>query len=111
MLTPSYSSDCANSAHAAHEAYARTHVVAFWRMMATERRHRLLEAATADGGGAVDRRTWGGTRFQEAFAHAGGDGSLDRFLGVRDLYEHFEGRRDTRQRDVVRSLRILADCA
>ena len=39
MVTPAYSADCANVEHAAHEGYARTCVVAYWRHMPTAERH------------------------------------------------------------------------
>ena len=35
MVTPNLSADCANVTHARHEMYARTCVVAYWRLMPT----------------------------------------------------------------------------
>ena len=40
-----------------------------------------------------DRKFWGGSVFEHPLPHAGAEASdLDRYLGVRDLYEKFEGR-------------------
>ena len=49
MVTPSFSADCACTTHARHEMYARTCVVAFWRLIGRERRLRLFREAVVDG--------------------------------------------------------------
>ena len=54
MITPAYSADCANVDHASHEGYARAAVVAYWRHMATERRHAMIADVMATGVKAVD---------------------------------------------------------
>ena len=96
MVTPSFSADCANVAHARHNEYARMCVVAFWRLIATSHR----ETLRTDCGRAslvdvlVDERLRGGTCFERPLPHAGFPGR-DRFLGVRDLVLKFDGRWDT----------------
>ncbi len=89
QITPSFSAECAAVGHERHEAYARAYVIAFWRHMATLDRYRMIRA-----GGGGDRRKWGGTLFEQPPEHAGAEASvLDRYLGVQDLYEAFEGPR------------------
>ena len=90
MVTPGYSADASSVMDSRHEAYARMCVVAFWRMMSTERRYRTIEAAGLD----ADMRRWGGSVFEESSTHAGAQPSeMDRFLGIRDLVMAFDGRR------------------
>ena len=48
MVTPSLSSDCAWVEHDKHDVYARCCVVAFWRLMPTERRYKMIESAGFD---------------------------------------------------------------
>ena len=45
MVTPAHSSDCANVEHDRHAAFARTCVVAYWRMLPTRERYALLPEA------------------------------------------------------------------
>ena len=92
---------CADTAHAQHEAYARAQVVAYWRMIPTEERWRILfdflgvrEAAR----GTVDTRTWGGTQFVW---------HVDRALGVQDLVMKFDGGRDRRGRETGWAMGLL----
>ena len=42
MVTPTFSADCANVKHDRHEAYARTAVVAYWRLMPTGARREAI---------------------------------------------------------------------
>ena len=97
MVTPAYSADCANVEHVCHENYARSCVIAFWRHMDRRERHQMIEEVMQHDVKAVDRVLWGGTKFEHPFEHAvaGGLSELDRHLGVRDLYDKFEGKRDT----------------
>ena len=97
MVTPAYSADCANVEHACHENYARSCVVAFWRHMATRERHAMIEEAMQRDVVAVDRVFWGATKFEHPFEHVVGAvrSELDEHLGVRDLFDKFEGKRDT----------------
>jgi len=93
MVTPSYSADCANVAHACHESYARVAVIAYWRHMSTKKRHEMIENAMSTGVKAIDRVYWGASKFEPEPDHAAAP-ELDRHLGVRDLYDRFEGRGD-----------------
>ena len=85
MVTPALRADAARVDHGSHGVYARTCVVAFWRMMATKARYELLEGMTT----ARDRRRWGGSFFEEPAEHAGFP-LADRLLGVRDLVAQFD---------------------
>ena len=88
QVTPGFSADCARVDHELHEAYARKCVLAFWRLMPTRERYEMCRVS----GSAVDVRRFGGTLFEQLPVHAGGGPSLlDRFLGLQDLYEAFEG--------------------
>ena len=83
MVTPAISSNAAQVDHPRHAFYARTCVVAFWRMMSTSRRYALMEHV-ADL--HKDHRRWGGSWFEDPVMHAGESPSLlDRHLGVFDL--------------------------
>ena len=87
QVTPSYSADCAAIDHDLHEAYARTNVLAYWRLMPTLERNRMAYSRQT----AVDHRKCGSTLLEEPPVHAGGEPSdLDRFLGFGDLFEAFE---------------------
>ena len=91
MVTPSFSADCANVKHDAHERYARCCVVAHWRHMPTRLRHELLRVAVEEGRVRGSRvRLWGGTVFAELSHHAAGSDEHDRFLGVKDLLRKFD---------------------
>jgi len=96
MPTPGISADCANVAHARHEAYARTCVVAYWRLMPTARRHAMLAAAITAGElqASTDKRRWGATVFLDpSLARRAVEGQVQmarRFLGVQDLYQEFD---------------------
>ncbi len=90
MVTPCMSANCAQSMDPRHESYARMCVVAFWRLMPTSERYKLL--TTVQGIDAVDRRRYGSTIFEEPHVVAGFP-LKDRYLGVRDLVEAFEGSR------------------
>ena len=87
MVTPSFSADCASVLSDRHSDYARTAVIAHWRMMPTdERRRRLAERASLEPSRLAvsdPRRTmeWGSTVFREV----GG-----RLLGVEDLFRKFD---------------------
>ena len=101
MVTPSFPSDCAFVGHDRHEAFARTCVVAFWRLMPTKERYEAI--AKMLGTGAMldvdaDRRRWGGTCFEEEAPHAGSEPSLlDRWLGVQDLVKAFDAGKHQRR--------------
>ena len=76
MVSPGYSADAAAVVDSRHDSYARMCVVAFWRMMPTERRYRMIEAAGLD----ADVRRWGGSVFEDPTVHAGaGLSEMDRF--------------------------------
>jgi len=94
-VKPGYSADCANVAHHMHEAYARMCVVAFWRLMPTVDRHKLIGDGVRRGFffEAADMRRWGATPLVARMPQAGFAESV-RFLGVRDLVGAFDGRRD-----------------
>ena len=87
LVTPAYSSDCANVTHPRHEDYARMCVVADWRHMPTAERHELIHAQMP---GAVDPLLYGGTVFEAPLAHAAAP-VLDRYLGAFDLVLKFDG--------------------
>jgi len=90
MVSPGFSADAASVVDSRHEGYARMCVVAFWRLMPTERRYRMIEAVGLD----ADVRRWGGSVFDEPSVHAGAALSeMDRYLGIRDLVMAFDGRR------------------
>ena len=93
MVTPGYGADVANVEHACHEAYARSAVIAYWRHMATERRHDALQREMAKSQRplcAHDRILWGATPFRDPLPHALAP-EEDAYLGTRDLYMKFEG--------------------
>jgi len=84
MVTPCYSADCANVQHSAHAAYAKTCVIAYWRLMPTQMRHALYRNVHVEPllGPAVGDWVLGGTDLKDQRC----------FLGVHDLYQQFEGR-------------------
>lgn len=88
QVTPGFSADCSCVTHGMHEAYARRCVVAFWRLMPTIERMKLARGPL---GPAYDGRLLGSTRLQAPYIH-GGPPELDRFLGIGDLYNAFDGR-------------------
>ena len=67
MVTPAISSNAAQVDHPRHAFYARTCVVAFWRMMSTSRRYALMEHVPDLH---KDHRRWGGSWFEDPFMHA-----------------------------------------
>ena len=84
MVTPGFSADCANVKDDRHEAYARTAVVAYWRLMSTEARHEAImkhQYLRQEDLATTDTRTWGATVFV---------GPFGRFLGVQDLVWKFD---------------------
>ncbi|MGB1141216.1 MAG: AAA family ATPase, partial [Halioglobus sp.] len=88
MVTPSFSADCASVLSARHAEYARSCVVAFWRLMPTEERlsklrDRRLLSSVVQG---RDPPEWGASTFTQP---------ADRYLGVQDLVHKF----DTPRRD------------
>ena len=94
MVTPAFSADCANVSHDRHEAYARTAVVAYWRLMPTQKRHEAImehQYLRAEDLATTDRRTWGTTEFAAP---------MGRFLGVQDLVRQFDGRKDRAGKEV-----------
>ena len=96
MVTPSFSADCANVDHKNHENYARAAVVAYWRLMSTEERTRMVRAETETGRRrAIDECFIGGTRFEHPPRRVL-DPAADRFLGTSDLFMKFEGGRRSR---------------
>ena len=58
QVTPGHSAACAGVGDSGHEGYARTCVIAYWRMVPTLRRYQMIEEAGWD----VDVRRWGGQR-------------------------------------------------
>ena len=89
MVTPGVSADCANVTHARHEMYARTCVVAYWRLMPKKDRHDLYKRALLKG---VDEPCLGGTEFKTPFFAPGTGFDVGRYLGVQDLVAAFDGR-------------------
>ena len=91
MVTPNVSADCANVTHARHEMYARTCVVAYWRMMPTKERHELYDQAWVK---QVPGRRWrlGGTELKMPFFARDGGFDVGRYLGYQDLVAEFDGR-------------------
>jgi len=90
MVTPCYSADCANVEHPIHASYAKCAVIAHWRHMATERRKTLVCKYMKEYGKARSDVFIGGTAFEDPKLNARNPNE-ERFLGVRDLYEKFEG--------------------
>ena len=99
-VTPAMSADCANISDARHEMYARTAVVAYWRLMPTAERHELARQARGLRLEALDERLLGGTVFERPMEHAGFPES-NRFLGIRDLVMKFDGFKTRRGRKEV----------
>ena len=83
-VTPAMSADCANISDARHEMYARTAVVAHWRLMPTAERHDLARRARGLRLEALEERLLGGTVLDRPMEHAGFPEN-DRFLGIKDL--------------------------
>ena len=87
IVTPSLSADCASVLSDRHSDYARTAVVAHWRLMPTdERRRRLqarcvLEGARLDQSDALRSIEWGASQFRSV---------PGRLLGVQDLVQKFD---------------------
>ena len=106
MVTPCFSADCANVEHPNHEAYARGAVIAYWRHMATAKRHAMIWEQFDTGVKAVAATCFGATDFVEPFANAGFPDE-DRYLGIRDLYAKFEGVRGRRGVDEGWGLALL----
>ena len=67
--------------------------------MSTAKRHEMIAKEMSKGMRSIDRVFWGGSAFEPEPCHAAAP-ELDRHLGVRDLYEMFEGRRDKRGNEV-----------
>ena len=94
MVTPSFSADSACVLSDKHNDYARSAVIAYWRLMPTARRlellreHALMSGVATEADLSVPIRTvsWG----RSAFDH-----KTHRFLGVQDLVMKF----DTEKRD------------
>ena len=96
MVTPSFSADCANVEHKNHENYARVAVVAYWRLMGTKERCRLIRAETENGRvRSIDDCFIGATQLEHPSPRLL-DSSADRFLGTADLFVRFEGERASR---------------
>ena len=100
MVTPAFSADCAHVQHAAHGAWARSCVVAFWRLMSTAERYEMLTKE----GDSSDVRLWGGT----VFVDPPSAGAAGRYLGVQDLSEEFENdrRREVRWSESLAGERV-----
>jgi len=94
MVTPSISADCAAVDNGAHERYARTCVVAYWRLMSTVQRHELLKSMVAENRIQVSSViTWGATELKDPRHYAGAGGEdRDSYLGVDDLVMAFDGK-------------------
>jgi len=96
MVTPAFSADCACVLSDRHSDYARSCVIAYWRMMPTaERREMLAEHQAMDDGVVREpdprlKATWGQTGFREPVDLAG---QRLRFLGVQDLVLKFDSDR------------------
>ena len=90
MVTPSLSADCANVTHARHELYARTCVVAYWRLMPTKERRDLYLKARVDM--KLPIACVGSTDLKVLFLTTDGTLEAGRFLGVQDLVAEFDGR-------------------
>ena len=106
MVTPAYSADCANVAHAAHEGFARASVVAHWRHMPTSERYAMIEKQ--DPCRAVPRACWGGSVFETPPDIAGAPAEQRaRFLGVRDLWAKFEATHSALAQDEFWALLLL----
>ena len=96
MVTPSFSADCANVEHKNHENYARVAVVAYWRLMGTKERCRLIRAETENGRvRSIDDCFIGATQLEHPSPRLL-DSPADRFLGTADLFVRFEGERASR---------------
>ena len=88
MVTPGFSADSACVLSVRHADYARSAVIAYWRMMPTRKRREVLWSWLGLGGAGEERRRdplqtieWGATEF----SHPPG-----RFLGVQDLVDKFD---------------------
>ena len=103
-VTPSMSADSASVVHPRHIDYARSMVVAHWRMMTTADRFAMLRARLPDSDdmlAANPGRTLlvGSTDFPR---------QVNRFLGVQDLVRKFDnGRKDAEGRPVGWALALL----
>ena len=108
MVTPSFGADCANVAHERHEDYARVCVLAYWRHMPTAERHAMLRRAMLEDLAVevVDERCWGASEFVEQPPNAANP-TLDKFLGVRDLWSKFMDKKDRRGRQVGWALALM----
>ncbi len=93
MVTPCMSADTANVTHARHEMYARTCVVAHWRLMSTDARRRLhSKAADDERYTRADDRCLGQTLFAPPWLGSDGKFHVGRYLGIGDLIDAFEGK-------------------
>ena len=95
MLSPGFSADSASVLHPRHGDYARTAIVAHWRMMPTAERHAIM-AAWHDNS---KKPFWGHSLFTR---------QVGRFLGIQDLVRMFDGRRKDRTgRDISWAFALL----
>ena len=105
MVTPGFSADCASVLHDRHADYARSLVIAHWRMMPTaERLTRLkarfaLEPSRFELGDPLRTIEFGETDFVEP---------RERLLGVQDLVMAFDTDKvDTKGRKVGWALALM----
>ena len=102
MVTPVFGARCVNAFDSAHEMYARSCVVAHWRMMPTSVRHMKLWQAIQEllimDDVDVNPVCWGST----VIGHSESD-----FLGVDSLVRAFDGRKDKQGRCVGWSLAMM----
>ncbi len=90
MLTPSFAATTACVSHPRHEAYARSTVVAFWRLMPTDARQQLADVVYK----TYDSRRNGASKLVEpACPDDEEEDGQPRFLGVQDLVHLFDQNR------------------
>ena len=95
MVTPGWSSDSACVLSDKHGDYARSTVIAYWRMMETADRHQLLRQALLLESGVTEAKLDDEPIRTVLFGHTVFRHPPGRFLGVQDLVFRF----DTEKRD------------
>jgi len=90
-VTPQMSADSADVSSPRHEVFARSCVIAYWRLLTRQEHLGLYNSALAEGYiVAVDQVELGGTVFEEPLLPAGFPLNA-RFLGCVDLVGKFDG--------------------
>ena len=108
MVTPGWSADCACVLSDKHSDYARAAVIAYWRMMDTASRHRLLRQALLLDPDVTEAKLDREPIRTVLFGHTSFRHPPVRFLGVQDLVLKFDTAKvDTKGRPLGWALALV----